>query len=148
MATDLVDAVEEAENAKALGNKKFKEADYAAAADKYTKGAELVDKALTKGKLSGADKKAVDELKEACHLNLANCRLKLKEWDLAITECDKVLAKGENRKARFRRGDALPRAWQAAGGQVRPGRGGEDGPVGCRRPAEAARRPEDARRGG
>lgn len=107
VATDLVDAVEEAENAKALGNKKFKEADYAAAADKYTKGAELVDKALTKGKLSGADKKAVDELKEACHLNLANCRLKLKEWDLAITECDKVLAKGENRKARFRRGDAL-----------------------------------------
>ena len=104
---ELVAAVEEAEAAKTAGNAKFKAADYAGAAGKYTEGVDLVVKAKSKGSLSGADKKAVDELEEACHLNLANCRLKTKEWQLAIDECDKVLARGENRKARFRRGDAL-----------------------------------------
>ena len=104
---DAVAAVQEAEEAKAAGNAKFKAADYAAAAAKYTEGVTSVETALTKASLTGGDKKAVDELKEACHLNLANCRLKLCEWDLAVKECDKVLSHGENRKARFRRGDAL-----------------------------------------
>jgi tetratricopeptide (TPR) repeat protein len=104
---DIVETVEEAENAKLLGNKRFKAQDWKGAAGKYTQGAAAVDKALAGGSLSGADKKAVCELKEACHLNLANCRLKLCEWDAAISECDTVLKSGENRKARFRRGDAL-----------------------------------------
>lgn len=115
MAVDdsIVEAVEEAENAKTLGNKKFKEGSWAPAAAKYTQGAEAVDKVLSKGSLSGADKKAVYELKEACHLNLANCRLKMSEWDAAIKECGIVLDKkggasaaGAARKAHFRRGDA------------------------------------------
>ena len=36
-------------------------------------GAQAVDRVLAKGTLSGGDKKAVYELKEACHLKLACC---------------------------------------------------------------------------
>ena len=108
VADEVIEAVEEAENHKALGNKRFKASDWKGAAGKYVAGVESVEKALSiGGGLSGGDKKAVADLKEACHLNLANCRLKLGEWEGAIAECDKVLATGENRKARFRRGDAL-----------------------------------------
>jgi tetratricopeptide (TPR) repeat protein len=114
VADDLIEAVEEAENAKTLGNKKFKEGSWEAAASKYTAGAQAVDRVLAKGTLSGGDKKVVYELKEACHLNLANCRLKLGEWQAVVSECDTVLdrpggasAAGAARKARFRRGDAL-----------------------------------------
>merc|ERR1719424_797629 len=60
-------------------------------------------------KLTGADKQAVVDLKEACHLNLANCRLKEEKWAEAIVECDVVIKRADNRKARFRRGDALAR---------------------------------------
>ena len=109
-----IETVEEAENAKALGNKKFKEGSWEAAAAKYTQGAEAVDKVLGTGRLSGSDKKVVYELKEACHLNLANCRLKLSDWDAVVAECGLVLdraggasAAGAARKALFRRGDAL-----------------------------------------
>ena len=114
VSEDTIEVVEEAENAKALGNKKFKEGAWEAAAAKYTEGAEAVDKVMATGKLSGSDKKVVYELKEACHLNLANCRLKLSDWDAVVKECGLVLdraggasAAGAARKALFRRGDAL-----------------------------------------
>jgi len=103
---DLVQWVEEAETAKTAGNDKFKAADYKTAATKYRDGVKLTTDVLDEGKLSGADKKAVVELKEACQLNLANCNLKLKDWDGAVAECSAVLERAENRKARFRRGDA------------------------------------------
>ena len=101
----VIAQVEAAETAKAQGNKNFKEGDYSAAAAKYEQGAQSTAKALESTALSGGDKTAVVDLKEACHLNLANCRLKLGEWDAAVAECTTVLERGENRKARFRRGD-------------------------------------------
>ena len=104
---DLIAPVEEAEAAKAAGNGLFKGAKYSAAATKYEEGAGLIDGVLGKDALSGSDKKAVVELKEACQLNLANCKLKLEDWQGAADECSKVLERGNNRKARFRRGEAL-----------------------------------------
>ena len=110
---DLIEQVVEAENAKTLGNKRFKEGQWEQAAAKYESGAEAVDAVLGFGSLSGGDKKAVYEIKEACHLNLANCRLKLGEWSKVVEECKTVLerpggasAAGAARKAHFRRGDA------------------------------------------
>ena len=103
---EVIALVEQAEEAKAQGNTQFKAGEYAAAAAKYENGASLVAGATEKKPLSGGDAKAVAELKEACHLNLANCKLKLREWDAAAAVCTTVLERGENRKARFRRGDA------------------------------------------
>ena len=106
---DILTTVEEAEASKAAGNASFKAADFAAAAPKYESAAKLVDSVIDKKVLSGADKKAVEELKEACYLNLANCNLKLQDWDTAVAVCSSVLERGPNRKALFRRGDALHR---------------------------------------
>ena len=47
------------------------------------------------------------ELKHACHTNCANCLLKLERWEAAVAECDVVLGHGPNRKALFRRAQAL-----------------------------------------
>ena len=44
------------------------------------------------------------ELKDACHLNLASCQLQLEDWAAVALECDVVLERGANRKALFRRG--------------------------------------------
>jgi len=103
---ELLELVEEAEGAKTQGNTKFKGSDHSAASAQYKHGCTLVDRVLKKGVLTGADKKAVQELKDACHLNLANCQLKLEDWEGAATECDMVLERGANRKALFRRGQA------------------------------------------
>lgn len=108
---------------KAVGNKKFKEADFAGAAGRYEQVRTTLKHVYSCVRwvcrlqgtkrlagvsgLGGADKKAVAELKEACHLNLANCRFKLGEYEAAITECATVLERGVNRKALFRRGVAL-----------------------------------------
>ena len=101
----VIAAVEKGEAAKVEGNSSFKSADYSDAANKYCSAIELVEPSLMQ--LSGADKKAVAELMTACQLNLANCHLKLKDWDAATAVCTNVLERGEDRKARFRRGDAL-----------------------------------------
>ena len=101
----VIAAVEKGEAAKVEGNSSFKSADYSAAATKYCSAIELVEPSLKQ--LSGADKKAVAELMTACQLNLANCHLKLQDWDAATAVCTNVLERGEDRKARFRRGDAL-----------------------------------------
>ena len=130
---ELLEVVEEAEGYKAQGNSRFKDANYSAAATKYKQGrlkravspicgarrhsvfshmsdilfySSLAESVLKKEKLSGVDAEAVKDLKEACHLNLANCRLKLEEWAAAEAECDTVLARAKNRKALFRRGHA------------------------------------------
>jgi len=108
---EVIEAVEEAEGYKTIGNKKFKEGDYTAAAGRYEQGAARL--AGVSG-LGGADKKAVAELKEACHLNLANCKLKLGAYDEAVTECATVLRNGDNRKAYFRRGVALQKLGKLA----------------------------------
>ena len=103
---EVLELVEEAEGAKAQGNTKFKGSDHSAASLQYKHGCTLVDRVLKKKVLSGADKKAVQELKDACHLNLANCQLKLEDWAAVATECDVVLERGADRKALFRRGQA------------------------------------------
>jgi len=100
----VVEAVEQAEANKAAGNASFKCAEYECAASKYSSAIDLIEPHLKC--LTGNDKKAVVEVKEACQLNLANCHLKLKDWAAAKMVCTTVLSRGENRKARFRRGDA------------------------------------------
>ena len=49
---------------------------------------------------------AVVDLKEACHLNNANCQLKLDNFSAAVGQASTVLERGANRKAYFRRGQA------------------------------------------
>ena len=106
MPNDVLELVEEAEGQKTIGNKRFKEGDHVAASSRYKQGATLLETVLEKEHLSGADKQAVVDLKHACHLNLANCQLKLEDWAGAERECSVVLELGANRKALFRRGQA------------------------------------------
>ena len=70
-------------------------------------GCAVYAKVAPLGKLSGGDAAAVRELKHACHTNCANCLLKLERWEAAVAECDVVLGHGPNRKALFRRAQAL-----------------------------------------
>ena len=100
---EVLELVEEAEGAKAQGNTKFKGSDHSAASLQYKHGCTLVDRVLKKKVLSGADKTAVQELKDACHPNLDYCQLKLEELvttaeDLAVTA--KELALKFNKKAK------------------------------------------------
>tara|TARA_B110001452_G_scaffold211830_1_gene182365 strand:+ start:287 stop:1873 length:1587 start_codon:yes stop_codon:yes gene_type:complete len=112
ISQEVVDLAEQAEKAKTQGNANFKSGNYTAAAAEYDQGSGLVAQVLGKKALSGADKQAVVELKDACHLNLANCRLKLEEWEAAAEQCVLVLDRGgkieagSKRKALFRRGQA------------------------------------------
>eukprot|EP00962_Isochrysis_galbana_P041161 scaffold15028_cov100-Isochrysis_galbana.AAC.4 len=103
---DVLELVEEAEASKLEGNNKFKAGEFEAAASRYRQGCKIIDSVLGKKALSGGDKKAVTELLDACQLNTANCRLKLEDWDGAKEMAEVVLARGENRKALFRRGQA------------------------------------------
>eukprot|EP00967_Tisochrysis_lutea_P120893 scaffold198643_cov26-Tisochrysis_lutea.AAC.1 len=106
ISNDVLELIEEAEGLKLEGNNKFKQGEYESAASRYRQGCKLIDSVLNKKVLTGADKKAVVELLDACQLNTANCRLKLEDWDGAKELADTVLARGDNRKAFFRRGQA------------------------------------------
>jgi len=95
----LLELVEEAEGAKAQGLTKFNGSDYSAASLWYKHGCTLVDRALKKGVLSGADKTAVQKLKDACHPNLAYCHLKLEEL---VTTAEDLVAIAEELVAQLK----------------------------------------------
>ena len=96
---ELLELVEKAEGAMAQGDTKFNGSDYSAASLWYKHGCTLVDRALKKGVLSGADKTAVQKLKDACHPNLAYCHLKLEEL---VTTAEDLVAIAEELVAQLK----------------------------------------------
>eukprot|EP00730_Choanoeca_flexa_P018926 TRINITY_DN9230_c0_g1_i1.p1 TRINITY_DN9230_c0_g1~~TRINITY_DN9230_c0_g1_i1.p1 ORF type:complete len:554 (+),score=158.88 TRINITY_DN9230_c0_g1_i1:134-1663(+) len=84
-----------AESLKSEGNAFFKAEQYRQAVDKY-------EKAIDNLKMNMTEKSAT--ITQACRLNLSLCYIRLNEPAKAVPLCDKVLEKGANLKAHYRRG--------------------------------------------
>ncbi|XP_048365935.1 peptidyl-prolyl cis-trans isomerase FKBP4 isoform X2 [Sphaerodactylus townsendi] len=90
--------------AKERGTQHFKEGKYKRATLQYKK---IVSWLEHESGLSGAEEQKARSLRLAAHLNLAMCHLKLKEYSLALENCNKALElDGSNEKGLFRRGEA------------------------------------------
>lgn len=91
------------EKIKSAGNDFFKKEDYVTAGVRYKKALRYLNKL---GESSKGEKSLTLELQ--CLLNSAACKLKLKQYDLAIEDCERALKNSpDNIKALFRKGQAL-----------------------------------------
>ena len=91
---------------KESGNQLFKQNNYTSAKEKYYELLSSINTVYEETK-KPEEIKFLDDLKVTCRLNIANCYLKLKEYDLVINECVKILRLDqENFKANYRMGVA------------------------------------------
>ncbi|RWS14569.1 Peptidyl-prolyl cis-trans isomerase D-like protein, partial [Dinothrombium tinctorium] len=96
------------EKIKSSGNHFFKNQDYITAKAKYKKALRYLSKFHESTDLSREEEQKVVELELPCLLNSAACKLKLKEYDSAVEDCDEALDLcPENAKALYRKGQAL-----------------------------------------
>merc|ERR1712013_201799 len=95
----------EASALKAAGNALFKDQNFANAIRRYTSAIKFSEK---DSGFSDEEKKNMKAVTVSCHLNSAQCHLKLKRAAKAKAACDKVLAlDSDSIKGLFRRGTAL-----------------------------------------
>jgi tetratricopeptide (TPR) repeat protein len=85
------------------GNKLFKQNKYDEAIKKYYETIEEINTSTDKDKY----KNELAELEKQCRLNIANCKLKTKDFDGVINECSIVLENNKCFKAYYRMGLAL-----------------------------------------
>lgn len=95
---------------KAIGNKLYKEEDFLKAKNKYSKAIRYLEK-MEDSEIDMEDEK-VKTIENTyaipLHLNLAACKLKLKDYEGTVEACNEVLElSAENVKALFRKGQAL-----------------------------------------
>ncbi|KAH3858145.1 hypothetical protein DPMN_100765 [Dreissena polymorpha] len=103
---------------KDIGNKLYKEKSYEKAKQKYTKAMRYIEKLEDDADLTDEQEKELKEKhKLSIHLNIAACKLPLKDYEGTVEDCDKALdiAPG-NIKALFRKGQAQVylKAWEKA----------------------------------
>jgi tetratricopeptide (TPR) repeat protein len=92
--------VEKLEETKNLGNEYFRKNSYKEACEKYYEVLNELEYISDSDKINY--KKQIDDLETICRINIANSKMKIEEYDIAINECLKVLKKTENFKAHFR----------------------------------------------
>ncbi|KAL4230521.1 hypothetical protein ACF0H5_010903 [Mactra antiquata] len=104
---------------KAIGNNLYKEKDFTKARNKYSKALRYLEK-LYESEAEIEDDK-IKEMENTygvpLHLNLAACKLQLKDNEGAIHDCDEALSvSSDNVKALFRKGQALvnTKQWEKA----------------------------------
>ena len=85
------------------GNILFKKEKFEEAIKKYYETIEEIKTSIDKDKY----KNELDEVEKSCRLNIANCKLKTKDYDGVINECSIVLEKVKCFKAYYRMGIAL-----------------------------------------
>ena len=95
--------VQEVTKIKEEGNNLFRSGKYEEAIKKYYEGIEEIKTAIDKEKY----KNELNELENTCRLNIANCKLKTKDYDGVINECSIVLENKKCFKAYCRMGIAL-----------------------------------------
>ena len=87
------------------GNNLFRNGNYDDAIKKYY---EVLEEIKTSSDMAkNAFSKELDDIERASRLNIANCKLKTKDYDGVINECSIVLEKNKCFKAYFRMGIAL-----------------------------------------
>ncbi|XP_010552023.1 PREDICTED: peptidyl-prolyl cis-trans isomerase FKBP65-like [Tarenaya hassleriana] len=96
--------IEAAESKKEEGNALFKAGKYAKALKRYDKAVGYIEYGSAFGE---EERKKTKELRAACDLNKAACKLKQREYREAVELCTKVLSgEEENVKALYRRAEA------------------------------------------
>lgn len=95
---------------KAIGNTQYKDKNFSLAKIKYSKALRYLEKLedsdvdIEEEKMKVVENTYIIPL----HLNLAACKLQLKDYNGTVEDCDEVLSlSGENVKALFRKGQAL-----------------------------------------
>ena len=89
---------------KSIGNERFREGQYCAAARRYSKALKYII-SINPNCVSDGEIEMVYDLKKSCLSNLAVCQLNLKLYDYVVKNCSKVLSMEPNHvKALFRRG--------------------------------------------
>lgn len=103
-----IEAIKEvAEKIKSSGNSYFKRGDYELAARKYKKALNYLNRIHDTNELSGDDENKIVAITLHCILNSAASKLKLKQYDSALEDCDEALEiEANNPKALYRRGQA------------------------------------------
>jgi FK506-binding protein 4/5 len=97
--------IEACKKAKEEGNELFRQSKWKRAHKKYKKAAGFIEAGYS---MKDEEKAEADPLKLVCHLNMAACNLKLKEYKSVLEDCKKALEiEPKNIKALFRRGQAL-----------------------------------------
>ncbi len=92
------------ENIKNEGNSFFKINKYQEACEKYYEVLNELDY-LSREKDLNNSLKDIESLENTCRLNIATCKLKVNDNDLAINECLKILKKNStNIKAHYKAG--------------------------------------------
>lgn len=93
--------IEQLERVKEKGNSLFKEAKYAEAKEKYFELMNNINEMNIES--DSKEYKDLEKLKIVVRLNIANCLLKLNDYEMAIYECNKVLSvDSKNFKANYR----------------------------------------------
>ncbi|XP_045203479.2 peptidyl-prolyl cis-trans isomerase D-like [Mercenaria mercenaria] len=130
---------------KGIGNTLYKEKDFLKARSKYSKALRYLEK-LDEADVDIEDDKTKDI--ENTHLiplnlNLAACKLQLKDYDGAVENCEEVLSlSAENVKALFRKGQALInlKDWEKAENALKKAVDLEPNDKGIRRELEKAKK--------
>ena len=95
--------VQEAIKIKEEGNNLFRNGKYEEAIKKYYEAIEEIKTTIDKDKY----KNELDDVERTCRLNIANCKLKTKDYDGVINECSIVLENKKCFKGYYRMGLAL-----------------------------------------
>jgi tetratricopeptide (TPR) repeat protein len=95
--------VDKMEEIKKKGNELFKENKLKEACEKYYDVVNEMEYISDNNKF----KKELEDLEATCRLNIANCKLKMEDYDIVIQECLRVLKKSESYKAHYRAGVAF-----------------------------------------
>ena len=98
-------ALKKLENIKNEGNQFFKSSKYQEACEKYYEVLNELDYLARETNLFNIED--LDSLENTCRLNIATCKLKTNEYDLAINECLKIIKKTENIKAHYKAGSGF-----------------------------------------
>ncbi|KAG8198691.1 hypothetical protein JTE90_015515 [Oedothorax gibbosus] len=97
-----------AEQIKMSGNFFFKRQDFVTSNMKYKKALRYLNKLHEANEIDPSLEKSLNALVLPCILNSAACKLKLKQYDKALEDCDEALdIEPKNPKALYRRGQAF-----------------------------------------
>jgi len=127
-----------------IGNKLYKDKDFIKAKNKYDKALRYVEELQEKGDQEEEESKQLEETQTlSLLLNLAACKLQLKEFDGVVEDCDQALdISPSSCKAMFRKGQALVnlKDWDKAAASLQKALALEPNDKGIRRELEKAKK--------
>lgn len=131
-----------------IGNTLYKEKQFEKAKKKYSKALRYIEHFKDEADLEEDEEKDIDQNQTlSLYLNLAACKLQLKDFENSVEDCDKALEiDEENCKALFRKGQALVnmKDWEKAKECLQQAVSVEPNDKGIRRELERAKKGKEA----